>query len=157
MRSRAGSTVKFHCQACGSVIDGEHICEGTTIVVTDLEVDSIAATGTQRETLHRKGFHESFGPYGVHYYHHPMHGLLFLYPGMFSGTVNAGGKPLEEFLNSLPDSSYTDIGGEEEPPHLTRCDVYGEVGTLLPDENHPFPHKLECPQRVSVKTESQIH
>ena len=63
-------------------------------------MQSIPATDELKRWLLKKGFHETLGPYCIYYYHHPMYGLLFLYPGVFTGTVNTDGRALLEYLRS---------------------------------------------------------
>jgi hypothetical protein len=140
----------FYCQACGAVVESEHTCAGTCVFLGDTDAQSIPATNELKSWLLQKGFHETFGPYRIYYYHHPMYGLLFLYPGLFTGTVNTDGMPLLAYLRSLRDSSYTDFAADPtDPVCLARCDACGAVGPVLPDENNPFPHKSSCPQRYA--------
>ena len=138
------------CQACGAIIESEHTCGGTCVLLGDTDAQSIPATDELRSCLLQKGFHETFGPYCIYYYHHPIYGLLFLYPGLFTGTLDTDGIPLLEHLRSLPDSSYTDFADDPTVPiSLTRCDACGGVGPIFPDEQNPFPHKSGCPQRYA--------
>jgi|KBSMisStandDraft_5_1062788.scaffolds.fasta_scaffold01024_9 hypothetical protein len=136
-----------YCQACGAPIQSEHRCGGTWISLGDSDVQSIPATDELKRWLLKKGFHETLGPYCIYYYHHPMYGLLFLYPGVFTGTVNTDGRALLEHLRSLPDSSYTDFASNPaDPASRARCNACGAVGPIFPDEHDPFPHLPSCPQ-----------
>jgi len=75
-----------------------------------------------------------------------MCGLIAIYPGgTFCTAYTKTGLGLDAYLESLPDSSYTDIGYPE--PYQTRCDACGEIGSFFPDEYFPFPHKIDCPQK----------
>jgi hypothetical protein len=136
------------CQHCGQTLKIGHNCDGKPFVFTSPS-NSIQATGARKETLERKGFHETSNVDGVYYYH-PTYGLVFIYPGgvFRTGCVKTA-LPLDAYLESLPDSSYTEIQEIQEfgqLPHKTRCDACGGVGPLFPDEHDPFLHKPNCPQ-----------
>ena len=141
-------TKHFYCQSCGALVESEHACECTCVLLGDTDAQSIPASDELKSWLLQKGFHETFGPYCIYYYHHPMYGLLFLYPGLFTGTVNTDGMPLLDYIHSLPDSSYTDFAPDPTDSICqAQCDACGAVGPILPDGHNPFPPKSSCPQR----------
>jgi len=77
-----------------------------------------------------------------------MYGIVAIYPGGSFRTAYVKTElALDAYLESLPDSSYTDIkefGFAD--PHEARCDACGGTGPLFPDEHNPFLHKAGCPQ-----------
>ncbi|MFZ1141429.1 MAG: hypothetical protein WAN76_19775 [Candidatus Sulfotelmatobacter sp.] len=82
------------------------------------------------------------------FYRHPMYGVVVIQPGGAFRTAYAETTlALDAYLESLPDSSYTDIQGFGfEEPSEARCDPCGGTGPLFPDERTPFLHKAGCPQ-----------
>jgi hypothetical protein len=134
----------YQCLHCGKPAELGHNCTGMPFRIGPA-LNSIAAAGVRQEVLKRKGFHEDSNVDGV-FYRHPMYGLIAMYPGGTYRTAYAETDlGLDAYLQSLADSSYTDIGSPE--PYQTRCDACGEIGSFFPLENFPFPHKIDCPQK----------
>jgi hypothetical protein len=123
-----------------------HNCDGKPFAAIS-QSNSIQATGARKETLERKGFHEESNIDGV-YYRHPMYGIVAIYPGgSFRTAFVSTALALDDYLESLPDSSYTDIYefgcGEA---HEARCDACNGTGPLFPDKRVPFHHAATCQQ-----------
>jgi hypothetical protein len=134
----------FQCQHCGQPAEEGHNCDGTPFQSGPVQL-SIAAIGSHRELLHKKGFHEESNIDGV-FYRHPMHGIVAIYEGgTFRTAFSKTDLGVDAYLESLADSSYTDIGSQ---PYETGCDVCGGIGPLFPDEHAPFGHKENCPHRI---------
>src|ERR1700731_2783354 len=91
----------FQCQDCGSAPTDGHSCSGCgkTFVYSSSQ-ESMAATRDLKCILDQKGFRERTGPHGVHYTH-PMHGMLFIYPGTFRIALGETSQPLRKYLESL--------------------------------------------------------
>jgi len=107
-------------------------------------LNSIPASDLRKELLEKKGFHETSNVDGP-FYRHPMWGIVAIYPGGTFATAYAKTDlPLDAYLNSLPDSSYTDIGPD---PYEARCDTCGGIGPIFPDDYFVFRHKAECPHK----------
>jgi hypothetical protein len=133
----------YQCQHCGQLIEAGHNCDGKPFVFSPSPQKSIQATSTRKELLERKGFHEDGNLDGV-FYRHPMYGLVAVYPGgAFRTAYVETTLALDAYLESLLDSSYTDIGPA---PYETRCDACKGVGSLFPDAHFRFPHKDGCLQ-----------
>jgi hypothetical protein len=77
-----------------------------------------------------------------------MYGVIAIYPGgSFRTAYVKTDLALDAYLESLPDSSYTEIREPGfEAPHEMCCDGCGGTGPLFPDEHNPFLHKPGCPQ-----------
>jgi hypothetical protein len=134
----------WQCQHCGQPVADGHNCDGTPFESGPAQ-NSVPATGTRKEILQRKGFSETFNVDGV-FYRHPMHGIIAIYPGgAFRTAYVKTALALDAYLDSLPDSSYTDIGHD---PYQASCDSCGGVGPIFPDEHYPFRHEDSCPHRV---------
>lgn len=136
----------YQCQHCGQPLEVGHNCDGKPFAFASPS-NSIQATGTRKDTLERKGFRETSNVDGV-FYRHPMYGVVVIQPGGAFRTAYAETTlALDAYLESLPDSSYTDIQGFGfEEPSEARCDPCGGTGPLFPDERTPFLHKAGCPQ-----------
>jgi hypothetical protein len=136
----------YQCQHCGKLAEIGHNCAGVPFNLGPA-LNSIPATSFRQEALKRKGFHEDSNIDGA-FYRHPMYGMIFIYPGgAFCTCYRKTDLSLDAYIESLPDSSYTDLqefGFAQ--PHETRCDACGETGPLFPDERNPFRHKTTCPQ-----------
>jgi hypothetical protein len=131
----------YQCQHCGKQAELGHNCTGIPFKPGPA-FNSILGTGVLQEALKKKGFHEDSNVDGV-FYRHPMYGLIAIYPGGTFRTAYAETNlGLDAYVDSLADSSYTDID-----PYQTRCNACDEIGYFFPDENSPFPHKVGCPQR----------
>jgi len=134
----------YQCQKCGQPLEIGHNCDGRPFKSGPV-LTSVPAVGTRKELLHKNGFHEESNIDGV-YYRHPMHGIVAIYPGGTFRTAYAKTDlAINAYLESLPDSSYTDT---ETDTYETRCDTCGGVGPMLPDEHFPFRHKAGCPHRM---------
>ncbi len=132
----------YQCQDCGEPAEPGHNCCGKVFVSSPVQ-GSIEATGNRLETLERKGFHKESNIDGP-FYRHPMYGLVAIYPGgIFKTAYAQTNLNLDSYLESLPDSSYTDIG---RIPFEARCDACKGVGPLIPTEYFPFRHRPDCPQ-----------
>src|SRR5580704_7004323 len=131
----------FQCEHCGQPAEEGHNCNGRPFT-SILPRIPIAAVGPRKEILKKKGFHEESNIDGV-YYRHPIHGIVAIYQGgTFRTAYKKTDSAIDAYLESLPDSSYTDLApGSDE----TRCDACGGVGPLFPDEHFPFRHKSNCP------------
>jgi hypothetical protein len=133
---------EYQCQNCGETAIAGHNCEGK-VFISAPPLDAIEATGARLEMLNRKGFHRESHIYGP-YYRHPMYGIIAIYPGGIFKTAYTETKlGLDAYLESLSDSSYTDIGPN---PYEARCDSCKAVGPLFPSEDFPFHHQPDCPQ-----------
>ncbi len=136
---------KLQCQRCGQHVAEGPNCDGRPFVVGGPQ-NSIVATGSRKELLDRKGFRQTSNPNGDFYYH-PMYGVVCIYPGGgFAIGYRETTLALDAYLDSLSDSSYSELTSVDEPPWQTRCGICGGVGPLFPDEHNPFPHKISCPQ-----------
>jgi hypothetical protein len=138
----------FQCEHCGQPLAVGHNCNGVPFVPAPSR-NSIPATGNRKEILRQKGFYE-VSDKGDVYYDHPVCGRVCIYPG---GAVKIlfveTGLPVDKYLESLNDSSYTVI--EDADTYTARCGVCGEEGNPFPVElGPPFPHKANCPQGKSI-------
>jgi hypothetical protein len=135
---------RYQCQHCGNPAEVGHNCNGVPFVSVAPQ-NSIAVTGPQRELLAEKGFCETSNQNGIFYYH-PDYGVVSIYAG---GTFRTGYRrtplPLNAYLESLNDSSFTEVDSFDGLPYQTRCDACKEIGPLFPSTG-PFPHKQYCPQ-----------
>ncbi len=134
----------YQCEHCGQPLEVGHNCNGVPFMAASPQ-NSIQAIGSRKEVLRQKGFYEAHNLGGV-YYDHPMYGRVCIYPGgaikiLFAKT----NLPLDKYLESLHDSSYTVI--EDANSYTARCGVCGAVGNPFPVElGPPFPHKANCSQ-----------
>jgi hypothetical protein len=143
----------YQCQHCGQPLEVGHNCDGKPFAVISTS-NSISAIGVRQERLQNKGFHEDSYIDGA-FYRHPMYGKIFIYPGGAFCTSRKTDLPLDAYIESLPDSSYTDLREFGfEIPHGARCDACGETGPLFPDEHDQFRHAVTCQQAkfLTMKT-----
>jgi hypothetical protein len=135
------------CQHCGQPLEIGHNCNGLPFESAPHQ-NSIPAIGARKEILHRKGFHQTSCSGDV-YYDHPMYGRVCIYPGGAFRTVFVKTElPLDEYLESLNDSSYTVI--EDQASYTARCNVCEQIGNPFPIDISPFPHKANCSQGKAV-------
>src|SRR6266481_5356298 len=128
----------YQCQKCGQPLEIGHNCDGRPFESGPAR-NSVPAVGIREDMLRKKGFHQDASDCGV-YYRHPMHGVIAIYPGGSFGTSYVKTSlPLDAYLESLPDSSYTDIlaDGASGPPLESRCDVCDSTGPLFPNQHSP--------------------
>lgn len=139
----------YQCQYCGRPLEVGHNCNGVPFVSAAPQ-NSVATIGLQRELLTKKGFRETSNQDGIFYYH-PDYGIVRVYPGgPFVTGYRKTTLSLNAYLESLNDSSFTEIDSFDEAPYQTRCDACGEIGPLFPSLG-PFPHKGSCPQSKTEK------
>ena len=135
----------YQCEYCGQPLDIGHNCNGVPFVATPPQ-KSIRAIGIRKDILRQKGFHETSNNAGDAYYDHPMYGRVCIYPaGAFRIVFTKTDLPLDEYLNSLDDSSYTVV--EDVLTYTARCGNCEATGNPFPLEGGQFPHKSNCTQR----------
>jgi len=130
----------LQCQHCGKPVVEGHNCDGIPFRATV----GISSTLDEKraDILYRKGFRVLSNADGPYYYH-PMLGTLAVYPGGSFKTAHIKiSESLDEYLESLPDASYTPL---EPDWKRTRCDECRAVGWLL-FGIEPFPHEPHCSQ-----------
>lgn len=135
----------FQCQHCGKPAVEGHNCNGIPFRATASILSTLDEN--RADILYRKGFRVLSNADGPYYYH-PMLGTLAVYPGGSFKTayIKISGS-LENYLESLPDASYTPIeptGGIGDY-EKTCCDECRAVGWLL-FGIEPFPHEPHCSQ-----------
>jgi hypothetical protein len=136
----------LQCQDCGKPAVVGHNCMGRSFTLSAMQ-SSIPVSGARKALLERKGFHEDSVPRGD-FYRHPIYGQILIYPGR-TFLIEFGPKTdlaLDTYLESLPDSSYTDLGPR--PHYETSCDTCKATGPVIPNDHSRFAHKSDCPLRL---------
>ncbi|MGB2836139.1 MAG: hypothetical protein WBC30_10965 [Candidatus Sulfotelmatobacter sp.] len=139
----SGQLPDYQCEHCGQPLGLEHNCNGVPFVPASPQ-KSIPATGSRKDILRQKGFHETSDVLGDVYYDHPIHGRVCIYPGgVFRTVFTKTTLSLDKYLKSLDDSSYAVI--EDAATYTARCRICDATGNPFPLEGSRFPHEPSCP------------